>query len=106
MPTEVIMPTLGLTMEEGTIMEWLKREGDTVAKDEPLFVVETDKAAMEVPAPASGVLTKIIAQAGTTVPVRKPIAVIFAVTFLGEQPSPLFFLGAALVLAGVAAAQR
>src|SRR5215210_868361 len=74
--TDVIMPTLGLTMEEGTITEWLKQEGDAVNKDEPLFVVETDKAAMEVPSPASGVLQKIIAQVGVTVPVRQPIAVI------------------------------
>ena len=76
MAFEVIMPTLGLTMEEGTITEWLKREGEAVAKDEPLFVVETDKAAMEVPSPASGVLSKIIAAVGVTVAVRKPIALI------------------------------
>lgn len=76
MAFEVIMPTLGLTMEEGTITEWLKQEGDLVAKDEPLFVVETDKAAMEVPAPASGVLSRIIAAVGATVAVREPIALI------------------------------
>jgi pyruvate dehydrogenase E2 component (dihydrolipoamide acetyltransferase) len=76
MSTEVIMPTLGLTMETGTIVEWLKAEGDLVAKDEPLFVVETDKAAMEVPAPANGVLERIIAPAGAEVPVRQAIAVI------------------------------
>ena len=73
--TDVIMPTLGLTMEEGTITEWLKREGEAVEKDEPLFVVETDKATNEVPSPASGVLQQIIAPVGATVPVRQPIAV-------------------------------
>ena len=52
---EVTMPRLSDTMEEGTITEWLKQEGDTVAKEEPLFVVETDKSAVEVGAPASGV---------------------------------------------------
>jgi pyruvate dehydrogenase E2 component (dihydrolipoamide acetyltransferase) len=76
MPHQVTMPLLGLTMEEGTITEWLKHEGDTVAKEEPLFVVETDKSAVEVGAPASGVLSQIIVQVGQTVPVSAPIAVI------------------------------
>jgi pyruvate dehydrogenase E2 component (dihydrolipoamide acetyltransferase) len=76
MPHQVTMPILGLTMEEGTITEWLKQVGDTVAKEEPLFVVETDKSAVEVPAPADGVLSQIIVQVGQTAPVRAPIAVI------------------------------
>ena len=76
MPHQVTMPMLGLTMEEGTITEWLKQPGDTVAKEEPLFVVETDKSAVEVGAPASGVLSQIIVQVGQTVAVSVPIAVI------------------------------
>ena len=76
MPHQVTMPLLGLTMEEGTITEWLKHEGDTVAKEEPLFIVETDKSAVEVGAPASGVLSQIIVQVGQTAPVSAPIAVI------------------------------
>jgi len=76
MPHQVTMPLLGLTMEEGTITEWLKHEGDSVAKEEPLFIVETDKSAVEVGAPASGVLSKIIVQVGQTAPVSAPIAVI------------------------------
>jgi pyruvate dehydrogenase E2 component (dihydrolipoamide acetyltransferase) len=76
MPHQVTMPILGLTMEEGTITEWLKREGDTVAKEEPLYVVETDKSAVEVPAPAAGILSQIIVQVGQTAAVRAPIAVI------------------------------
>ena len=56
MATPVTMPVLGLTMEEGTVAEWLKHEGDSVAKDEPLLTVEMDKGIVEVPAPASGVL--------------------------------------------------
>ena len=76
MPHQVTMPILGLTMEEGTITEWLKQPGDTVAKEEPLFVVETDKSAVEVVAPATGVLSQIIVQVGQTVPVRAPIAMI------------------------------
>jgi pyruvate dehydrogenase E2 component (dihydrolipoamide acetyltransferase) len=68
------MPVLGLTMEEGTVAEWLKREGDAVAKDEPLLTVEMDKGTVEVPAPASGVLRRIVIQPGTTVPVKTLIA--------------------------------
>ncbi|MCC6178980.1 MAG: 2-oxo acid dehydrogenase subunit E2 [Chloroflexi bacterium] len=76
MPHQVTMPMLGLTMEEGTITEWLKQPGDAVTKEEPLFVVETDKSAVEVGAPASGVLSQIIVQVGQTASVSAPIAVI------------------------------
>ena len=76
MPHQVTMPMLGLTMEEGTITEWLKQEGDTVDKEEPLFVVETDKSAVEVGAPASGVVQKILVPPGKAVSVSTPIAVI------------------------------
>jgi pyruvate dehydrogenase E2 component (dihydrolipoamide acetyltransferase) len=69
---------LGLTMEEGTVAEWLKHEGDTVAKDEPLVMVEMDKGTQEVPSPAAGVLRRIIVQPGTTVPVKAIIAEIGA----------------------------
>jgi pyruvate dehydrogenase E2 component (dihydrolipoamide acetyltransferase) len=68
------MPVLSTTMEEGTVAEWLKREGDSVARDEPLLMVEMDKGTLEVPAPASGVLRRIMVQPGTTVPVRTLIA--------------------------------
>jgi pyruvate dehydrogenase E2 component (dihydrolipoyllysine-residue acetyltransferase) len=72
--TQVTMPVLGLTMEEGTVAEWLKQEGEAVKKDEPLLTVEMDKGTVEVPAPASGVLRRIVVQPGTTVPVRTLIA--------------------------------
>jgi pyruvate dehydrogenase E2 component (dihydrolipoamide acetyltransferase) len=68
------MPVLSTTMEEGTVAEWLKREGDSVARDEPLLMVEMDKGTLEVPAPASGVLRRIVVQPGVTVPVRTLIA--------------------------------
>src|SRR3954464_9664709 len=76
MPHQVTMPLLGLTMEGGSSTEWVKREGETVAKEEPLFIVETDKSAVEVGAPAAGVLSQIIVQVGQTAPVSAPIAVI------------------------------
>jgi len=72
--TQVTMPMLGLTMEEGTVAEWLKHEGDAVQKDEPLLTVEMDKGTQEVPSPAAGVLRRIVVQAGTTVPVKTLIA--------------------------------
>jgi pyruvate dehydrogenase E2 component (dihydrolipoamide acetyltransferase) len=68
------MPVLGLTMEEGTVAEWLKREGERVRKDEPLLTVEMDKGTVEVPSPEEGVLERIVVQPGTTVPVRTVIA--------------------------------
>src|SRR5712692_7422062 len=72
--TPVTMPVLGLTMEEGTVAEWLKAEGDSVAKDEPLLTVEMDKGTVEVPSPAAGILRRIVVQPGTTVPIRTLIA--------------------------------
>lgn len=74
MATPVTMPMLGLTMEEGTVAEWLKHEGDDVKKDEPLLTVEMDKGTQEVPSPVAGVLRRIVVQAGTTVPVKTLIA--------------------------------
>ncbi|HZK67650.1 MAG TPA: lipoyl domain-containing protein, partial [Chloroflexota bacterium] len=72
----MIMPTLGLDMEEAVIEKWLKNEGESVAKDEPLLIVETEKAATEIVAPASGVLRQIVQPAGATVPVTHTIAII------------------------------
>src|ERR1700687_3249213 len=68
------MPVLGLTMEEGTVAEWLKKEGDSVKKDEPLLTVEMDKGTVEVPSPAAGILRRIVVQPGQTVPVKAIIA--------------------------------
>ena len=76
MPTEVILPKLGQTMEEGTVVEWLKQEGDEVKRGEILFTVESDKATLESEAPARGFLRKILVQAGETVPVLTPVGII------------------------------
>lgn len=73
---DVILPTLGLDMEEAVIQKWFKAEGDRVAKDEPLLLVETDKAATEINSPASGVLQRILHGEGATVPVKETIALI------------------------------
>src|SRR5579875_2922023 len=70
------MPQLGETVTEGTIIRWMKKVGDTVALDEPLFEVSTDKVDSEVPSPAAGVLTEILVQEGETVDVGARLAVI------------------------------
>jgi pyruvate dehydrogenase E2 component (dihydrolipoamide acetyltransferase) len=78
MATEVIMPALGMAQEKGTLVNWLKAEGDSVKKGEPLMEVETDKATVEVEAPASGILADVTAAAGDEIAVGKKIAVIIA----------------------------
>src|SRR5271155_3463364 len=70
------MPQLGETVTEGTITKWFKSVGDSVARDEPLFEVSTDKVDSEVPSPAEGVLTAILVQEGDTVDVGVALAVI------------------------------
>jgi pyruvate dehydrogenase E2 component (dihydrolipoamide acetyltransferase) len=76
--TDVIMPALGMAQEKGTLVNWLKAEGDSVRKGEPLMEVETDKATVEVEAPASGILANVTAGAGDEIPVGQKIAVIVA----------------------------
>ena len=78
MEVEVILPKFGWTMEEALISDWLKEVGERVEEDEPLFVIETDKANQDVPAPASGMLREILFPAGETVPVGEVIAYITA----------------------------
>lgn len=78
MPTDVIMPALGMAQEKGILISWLKAEGESVAKGEPLMEVETDKATVEVEAPASGILANVTAAPSDEVPVGKTIAVILA----------------------------
>jgi pyruvate dehydrogenase E2 component (dihydrolipoamide acetyltransferase) len=74
--TDVVMPQMGESIFEGTITKWLKQVGDKITRDEPLFEISTDKVDAEIPAPASGILSDIKAQAGTTVQVNSVVAVI------------------------------
>ena len=76
MPTPVKMPQLGETVFEGTVARWLKQPGEPVQRQEPLLDITTDKIDTEVPAPAAGILLKILADAGTTVQVGSVIAYI------------------------------
>jgi pyruvate dehydrogenase E2 component (dihydrolipoamide acetyltransferase) len=77
MPARVIMPALELAQDSGKILQWLRAPGDTVRKGDPLLEIETDKATVEIEAPASGVLREVTAQAGDVIPVGQTIAVIF-----------------------------
>jgi pyruvate/2-oxoglutarate dehydrogenase complex dihydrolipoamide acyltransferase (E2) component len=76
MAVEMILPKFGLTMTEANIVRWLKNEGDAITAGEPLLEIETEKIVCEVEASATGTLQKIIAPAGTTVPVSTVIAMI------------------------------
>src|SRR3954470_7213693 len=75
---DVVMPQMGESIAEGTIVRWIKKVGDTVDRDEPLFEISTDKVDAEIPAPAAGVLTEIRAKEGETVPVTVVVAVVGA----------------------------
>src|SRR5918997_4584647 len=66
---QITMPQMGESVTEGTILEWLKQVGDEIEPEEPLLEVSTDKVDTEVPAPAGGVLTRILVEADETVPV-------------------------------------
>lgn len=83
MPTNVVMPQMGESIFEGTITKWLKKPGDQVQRDEPLFEISTDKVDAEIPAPAAGVLTEIKIPEGTTVEINTVVAVIGEA---GSQP--------------------
>ena len=83
MPTDVLMPQMGESIAEGTIVRWIKRVGEPVDRDEPLFEISTDKVDAEVPAPAGGVLVQIRAEAGETVPVNSVVGVIGAAGEVG-----------------------
>lgn len=78
MVTKVLMPRLSLTMKKGTVIEWFKKEGDAVEKDEPLVEVLTEKVTYDIEAPSSGVLRKVLVEEGVDVPVAGVLAVITA----------------------------
>src|SRR5437773_3640886 len=73
---DVLMPQMGESIAEGTLSKWLKKLGDEVKRDEPLFEISTDKVDAEIPAPSAGVLAEIKVQEGQTVPVQTLVAVL------------------------------
>ena len=76
MATNVVMPQMGESIAEGTIVRWIKKVGENVDRDEPLFEISTDKVDAEIPSPGAGVLTEIKVKEGETVPVNAVVAVI------------------------------
>ena len=84
MATDVVMPQMGESIAEGTIVRWIKKVGDAIDKDEPLFEISTDKVDAEIPSPGAGVLIDIKVKEGETVPVNSVVALIGAA---GEKPA-------------------
>src|SRR5579872_7017583 len=78
MAVDVIMPQMGESIFEGTITKWLKKPGDKIDRDEPLFEISTDKVDAEIPSPSAGVLKEIKVTEGQTVPIQTIVAVIDA----------------------------
>ena len=76
MAVDVVMPQMGESIFEGTITKWLKKPGDKVERDEPLFEISTDKVDAEIPSPSAGVLKEIKIPEGQTVPIQTIVAVI------------------------------
>jgi 2-oxoglutarate dehydrogenase E2 component (dihydrolipoamide succinyltransferase) len=88
MPTNVIMPQMGESIAEGTITKWMKKVGERVERDEPLFEISTDKVDAEIPSPAAGILTKILATENETVAVNSVVAVIDGESAVDSAPAP------------------
>src|SRR2546425_8187756 len=72
--TDVVMPQMGESIVEGTLTKWLKKTGDRIERDEPLFEISTDKVDTEIPAPAAGTLSEILVQEGQTVGINTVVA--------------------------------
>jgi pyruvate dehydrogenase E2 component (dihydrolipoamide acetyltransferase) len=88
MPTDVVMPQMGESIFEGTITKWLKKAGDAVEKDEPLFEISTDKVDAEIPSPVAGVLSAIKVPEGATVEINTVVAVVDEKQGLGTDAGP------------------
>src|SRR5579862_7008355 len=88
MPTDIVMPQMGESIFEGTITKWLKKPGDKVQRDEPLFEISTDKVDAEIPAPASGILQDIKVVEGNTVQVNTVVGTIAGDGEASAAPAP------------------
>ena len=88
MSVNVIMPQMGESIFEGTVTKWLKKPGEKIERDEPLFEISTDKVDAEIPSPASGVLQEIIVGEGQTVPIQTVVGVIASEGAAVAAPAP------------------
>ncbi len=105
MATNVVMPQMGESIAEGTIVRWIKKVGDDVDRDEPLFEISTDKVDAEIPSPAAGRLAEIRVKEGETVPVNSVVAVIAAAgEAVAEAPTPVATTTSEVAAGSVAAA--
>ncbi len=86
--TDVIMPQMGESIAEGTIVKWLKKVGDVVKRDEPLFEISTDKVDAEIPSPAAGTVAAIRVGEGKTVPIKTVVAIIDSESAVAEGSAP------------------
>src|SRR6201997_5506672 len=88
MAVDIVMPQMGESIFEGTITKWLKKPGDKVERDEPLFEISTDKVDAEIPSPSAGVLKEIKVGEGQTVPIQTVVGVIDAAGSASAAPAP------------------
>ncbi|HXE76062.1 MAG TPA: 2-oxoglutarate dehydrogenase, E2 component, dihydrolipoamide succinyltransferase [Candidatus Xenobia bacterium] len=88
MPTNVLMPQMGESIFEGTVTKWLKKPGDKVERDEPLFEISTDKVDAEIPSPGAGVLKEIVVKEGQTVPINTVVAILEDGGAAAAAPAP------------------
>src|SRR6266480_1794213 len=87
MAVDIVMPQMGESIFEGTITKWLKKPGDKVERDEPLFEISTDKVDAEIPSPSAGVLKEIKVKEGQTVPINTVVASIEATGATASAPA-------------------
>src|SRR5205823_4635996 len=104
MAVDIVMPQMGESIFEGTITKWLKKPGDKVERDEPLFEISTDKVDAEIPSPSAGVLKEIKVGEGQTVPIQTVVGVIDAAGSAAAAPAPAKSQAPAPAKASVAAA--
>src|SRR5713226_1878488 len=107
MAVDIVMPQMGESIFEGTITKWLKKPGDKVERDEPLFEISTDKVDAEIPSPSAGVLKEIKVGEGQTVPIQTIVGVIEAAgSAAAAAPAPVAAKAPAAVAAPALAAPR
>src|SRR5882762_5382114 len=105
MAVDIVMPQMGESIFEGTITKWLKKPGDKVERDEPLFEISTDKVDAEIPSPSAGVLKEIKVGEGQTVPIQTVVGVIDAAGSAAAAPAPAVSAPAPVRAAAPAAPQ-
>src|SRR5438309_11601240 len=106
MAVDIVMPQMGESIFEGTITKWLKKPGDKVERDEPLFEISTDKVDAEIPSPSAGVLKEIKVGEGQTVPIQTIVGVIDAAGTAAPAPVPARTVAAAPAAAPAPAAPK